>query len=71
MFIIAAVVYCIGGFFNVLLLDANIQPWAKIDESVKKNLDIEKSTTSSSIHTAKVRFDTESVSSESAPSEKN
>ena len=37
MFIIAAVISCIGGVFNVVLLDANIQPWAKIDENLKKN----------------------------------
>lgn len=38
MFIISAIVYFIGAVFNFWLLDANIQPWAKIDEQNKDHV---------------------------------
>jgi hypothetical protein len=35
VFIICAVIYFVAGIFSISLLDARIQPWAEIDESVK------------------------------------
>ena len=40
VFIISAIVYFIGAVFNFWLLDANIQPWAKIDDKNKDHIEI-------------------------------
>lgn len=37
VFIITAVIYFVCGFINVILLDADLQPWAKINEDDFKN----------------------------------
>lgn len=31
MFIISAIIYLVGGIIDIILLDATIQPWAKIN----------------------------------------
>lgn len=55
MFIIAAVIYCIGGLLSTILLNGEIQPWAKINENFQSssNLDVVKSK-------SKVGFETQS-----------
>ena len=35
VFIICAVIYFVAGIFSISLLDARIQPWAEINDSVK------------------------------------
>ena len=54
VFIIAAVIYCIGGILSTILLNGEIQPWAKINENFQSssNLDVVKS--------SKVGFETQS-----------
>lgn len=38
VFILCAVIYIVGGLISLVFLDANIQPWAKIDkETIKKS----------------------------------
>ena len=40
VFIICSLIYIIGGTISLFLLDANLQPWAKLDNKNIKESDL-------------------------------